>query len=97
MEEISRLVDEFTNATLFRPVAWKAVCVACHLLLQRPHDSKIMMNNSEHLLRRLSWWKSQRIPELLAEGECLQNRLPSVAHSSKVNEGEKSDITFSNS
>ena len=59
MDEITRLVQSFVDGGDFRSVAWRAVAVACHVLLQKPHDSKIMANHSDHLHRRLQLWKSE--------------------------------------
>ena len=100
VDELTRLVEGFNNATSLRPIAWKAVTVACHLLLQRPHDSKIMSNFSDHLRRRLEWWKAGRVGDLLEEGECIQIRLAVPAgkagKSTDGSERTKSDIKFSN-
>ena len=96
VDEITRLIQGFTNATSLRPVSWKAVVVACHVLLQRPHGSKLMANYSDHLRRRLTMWKSGHMDDLLSEGQCLQDRLEPRAQSSSDSNNEKSDITFSN-
>ena len=95
VDVLTGLIKGFTNGSSLRPVAWKAVGVACHLLLQRPHDSKMMSNYSDHLRRRLTLWKSGRIDDLTTEGESLQDRLK-PRYSTSSGGGEKSDITFSN-
>ena len=97
IDEITRLIQEFNTGTSGRPVAWKAVCVACHLILQRSHNSSLMPKDSEHLRSRLCQWKSGHIMQLFAEGQSIQNRFPDGSNkSSNGHSREKSDITFSN-
>lgn len=98
---LTSYIQAFADGSQLRGVAWKAVSVACHLLLQRPSDSKLLSNHAEHLKRRLSCWESGRIPDLLAEGLCIQQHLPPRART-PMSEGsgtgsvEKNDKTFSN-
>ena len=97
IDEITRLIQEFNTGTSGRPVAGKAVCVACHLILQHLHNSSLMPKDSEHLRRPLCQWKSGHIMQLFAEGQSIQNRIPDGSNkSSNGHSREKSDITFRN-
>ena len=97
VEELTRLIQGFTNGTSLRPVAWKAVCVACHVILQRSHSSSLMTNVSNHISRRLSLWKEGCITELVNEGISIQRRLPQRQDGpANDQQDEKSDMVFSN-
>ena len=69
------------------------VAVLCQLLLQKPHDSRIMANHSDHLRRRLRLWKMGYIRELLKEGACIQAHLPMQSAGSDA--VDHSDSVFS--
>ena len=94
VDELAGLIRSFAEGTPLRQIAWKAVCVACHLLLQRPNTSGTAQTFSKHLQRRLSLWKSRCIPQLLDEALCIQNHLPS--RNRKRRKPEISDTVFSN-
>eukprot|EP00117_Sycon_ciliatum_P038353 scpid42091/ scgid2002/ len=97
VDELASLILGFADDSGKRDVAWRAVCVACHLLLQKPHKSKIMKNHSEHLRRRLVLWRDCDIPQLLSECLCIQAHLPaSGGGSPRPASQEKSDVVFAN-
>ena len=60
VDELADLIRSFAEATAFRKIAWKAVCVACHLLLQQPDVTGSALECSNHLECRLRFWKSSR-------------------------------------
>ena len=95
VDELTRLVESFVTGGPLCNVAWRAVAVACQLLLQKPHNSKIMANHSEHLRRRLQLWRSGCIQSLIEEGACIQAHLPSPARTPH-DSPECSDAIFSN-
>ena len=96
VDELAKLIQSFADGSNLQDVAWKAVAVACHLLLQKPNDSRLMGNHAEHLSRRLALWQTGDIDALLAEGKCIQCHLthpqPSAASSSTQ---DKDDALFS--
>ena len=105
VEEVARIIQCFADGSDLRCVAWRAVAVACHLLLQKPHDSKMMSNSGEHLSRRLALWKTGLVKELVAECICIQRHLPSLASAGRgkstsasttpISSDSKSDALFS--
>ena len=103
VDELASLITGFAENASIRAIAWKAVVVACHLLLQRPNVSDdnsggSSSNFAEHLHRRLGLWKSQQVPALYDEAACIQAHLPTMGRPAKRN-GEPqscSDRTFAN-
>ena len=75
VDELATLIRSFTEPTTSRQIAWKAVCVACHLLLQKPNSDGSTAIYSKHLDRRLSLWRSGRVSELFDESLCIQQHL----------------------
>ena len=73
--ELARLVESFVAGGRGRPCAWTAVVVACHILLQKPNDSKLDRSSVAHLDRRLDLWKSGKIEDLMDEARCIQTHL----------------------
>ena len=97
VDELASFILGFADDSGKRDVAWRAVCVACHLLLQKTHKSKIMKNHSEHLRRLLVLWRDCDIPQLLNECLCIQAHLPaSGGGSPRPASQEKSDVVFAN-
>ena len=101
VDELARIIQCFPDNSDLRCMAWWAVAVAGHLLLQKPHDSTMMGNNADHLRRHLRLWKSGLLKDLVAECVCIQRHLP--VHSSagrgssaSSSDDEKSDVMFSN-
>ena len=76
---LATLIQSFADETCaaLQKVAWKAVTVACQLLLQRPNLNGTTGTQSQHLERRLSLCKSGNISELFAKASCIQSRLTS--------------------
>ena len=73
--ELARLVESFVAGGGGRLCAWTAVVVACHILLQKPNDSKVDRSSVAHLDRRLDLWKSGKIEDLMDEAICIQTHL----------------------
>ena len=69
--ELAHLVESFVAGGRGRPYAWTAVVVACHVLLQKPNDSKLDRSLATHLDRRLDLWKSGKIEDLMDEIICI--------------------------
>ena len=96
VDELAGLIEGFAEASDVRNIAWRAVAVACHLLLQKPHNSKLMNNHADHLRRRLCLWRDGMLPELVSECSSIQNHLPLRGRGTAADGEEKSDVTFSN-
>ena len=77
VDVLAALIKGFADATPLREIAWQAVCVACHLLLQKPNTAGSVLNYSQLLERRLALWSRGQISELLEESLCVQDHLPS--------------------
>ena len=56
VDELAALIQSFVDSECgsLKKVAWKAVTVICHLLLQKPNPTGFTTSHSEHLERRLS-------------------------------------------
>ena len=95
--ELASLVEAFVSGSALRPIAWKAVTVACHVLLHKPNNSKLQANHLEHLQRRLALWEVGDVAGLLDEGQCIQNHLPTLKNRSTDEQSDDvSDTVFSN-
>ena len=55
-------------------IAFKAVAVMDHLLLQRPQKDSRSKDHIKALGRRLEWWKDGDFSSLYSEAEALQKR-----------------------
>ena len=101
VDEISHIIQSFVDGGSMRNTAWRAFAVLCHVLLQKPHDSRIMANHSEHLRRRLRLWRDGSIRELLepllleSPRACIQAHLP-PRQAGEAFSTEPSDSTFCN-
>ena len=96
VDELAALIKLFVDATPLRRIVWQAVCVACHLLLQRPNATRSASSYSQHLHRRLVIWSRRGISELLEECTCIQNHLPSRDRSGRnPSQSGFSDTVFS--
>ena len=73
--ELARIVRGFAEGAGWRPMAWKMVTVACHLLLQKPLGSGNGSDLAKVLRERLVLWRAGRVQELLAEARCVQAHL----------------------
>ena len=76
VDELAGLIQAFADGTTRRGICWKAVCVACHLLLQKPNEQASAPDHACQLQRRLLLWTNGKVEELLDEAFCIQNHLP---------------------
>ena len=98
VDELASIIVNFADPEPrpSRKITWKAVGVACHLLLQRPTGIGSASTFSHHLERRLALWRARRIADLVEEAECIQNHLPNKFGASKgQTDVGLSDTTFS--
>ena len=96
VDELATLISSFADCTKLQQISWKSVCVACHLLLQKPSATGSASSHGQHLQRRLSLWRSGCIPDLLEESMCIQRRLPAGNGSGKsTTRASVSDTVFS--
>ena len=72
VDELAALIHGFTGLLPSKRTSWKAVCVACHVLLQKPTSAGSNATYSQHLERRLGLWRSDRFPVLPEESACIQ-------------------------
>ena len=94
--ELATLISSFADCTKSQRISWKSVCVACHLLLQKPSATGSASSHGQHLQRRLYLWRSGCIPDLLEESMCIQRRLPAGNGSGKsTTRASVSDTVFS--
>ena len=96
VDDLAGLIEGFAEGSDVRNVAWRAVAVACHLLLQKRYNSKLMNNPADHLRRRLCLWRDGMLPELASECSSIQSHLPLRGRGTASDGEEKSDVTFSN-
>ena len=82
VDVLAGLIQAFADGNKQRGICWKAVCVACHLLLQKPNGEGSAANHARHLQRRLTLWEEDKIEELVDEAECIQSHLPHSLKSS---------------
>ena len=78
VSETSRLLRAFGESTPLESVAFTAVMVMPHLLLQKPHSRSKVKDHVKCLERRLSLWQQGDIPALLLEGRTIQQKLPNT-------------------
>ena len=97
VDDLAALIQSFVDSACgsLKKVAWKAVTVICHLLLQKPNPTGSTTWHSEHLERRLSLWRTGSIPELFEEAICIQNHLPIGDRKRKEKRSGLSDSVFS--
>ena len=98
IDEVSALLRGFADGNRLRAIAWKALCVACHVLLQKPHASCSSAAFSQHLSRRLLLWKAGKVSDLLEESMCIQTHLPDATERRQTVSSSKpglSDTLFS--
>ena len=72
VDELAALIHGFTGLLPSKRTSWKAVYVACHVLLQKPTSAGSNVTHSQHLERRLGLWRSDRFPVLPEESACIQ-------------------------
>ena len=73
--ETSRLLRAFGESTPLESIAFTAVMVMPHLLLQKPHSRSKVKDHVKCLERRLSLWQRGDISALLLEGRTIQQKL----------------------
>ena len=78
VSETSRLLRAFGESTPLESVAFTAVMVMPHLLLQKPHSRSKVKDHVKCLERRSSLWQQGDIPALLLEGRTIQQKLPNT-------------------
>ena len=49
IEELADIINGFAEGTSVKQIAWKAITVACHVLLQKPTDRNSEPSFAEHL------------------------------------------------
>ena len=95
VDELAALIHGFTGLLPSKSTSWKAVCVACHVLLQKPTSAGSNATHSQHLERRLGLWRSGHIAELLEESSCIQQHLPfRRKRANRESKNALSDTTF---
>jgi len=76
IDEITRMINEWSNETPLRGIALKAVTVMPSLLLQKPKRNSKAKEHTEVLKRRLLTWKNGDIDSLVREARFIQSNLP---------------------
>ena len=75
VEEMTRLVNCWTNKSDLETIALKALMIVPGLLLQKTSLNSKSKENSETLKRRLSLWKNWQLDQLVFEEKTIQYRL----------------------
>ena len=75
VEEMTRLVNCWTNKSDLETIALKALMIVPGLLLQKTSLNSKSKENSETLKRRLSLWKNGQLDQLVFEEKTIQYRL----------------------
>ena len=92
--ELSRLFRAYAERSALECIAMKAITIASHLLLQKPHHKSKPKDHSFCLERRMKLWNEGNFAELVKEGKTLQQRLP--RHSNPRVDEERLARSFSN-
>ena len=75
VEDMTRLVNCWTNKSDLETIALKALMIVPGLLLQKTSLNSKSKENSETLKRRLSLWKNGQLDQLVFEEKTIQYRL----------------------
>ena len=75
VEEMTRLVNCWTNKSDLETIALKALMIVPGLLLQKTSLNSKLKENSETLKRRLLLWKNGQLDQLVFEEKTIQYRL----------------------
>ena len=75
VEEMTKLVNCWTNKSDLETIALKALMIVPGLLLQKTTLNSKSKENSETLKRRLSLWKNGQLDQLVFEEKTIQYRL----------------------
>ena len=86
IKEMARLIQLFNNETLWEKVSIMALHVFVPLMLQKPSAKSKKKDHMKYLTKRLDWWKSGNLEELIQEGEEIQRRMKNSPRK------EKSDL-----
>ena len=78
IDEISRLLNLWTNNKSLKNIALKAIHVMPALLLQKPSKTSKAKDHLKAIERRLRLWEEGNITELVNENKTIQDRLPST-------------------
>ena len=97
VDELAPSIQSFADAPQSQHIAWKAVSVASHLLLQKPALDGSNSVYSQHLNRRLALWQSSRIADLFEESVCIQRHIPAYKDKKWMNPKGPSDTVFGSS
>ena len=87
IDEISKLLDLWTNNTSLRDIALRPTKVLPALLPQKPSETS-RANHLKALERRLRLWEERKITKLMKESKTKQERLP--ATKTQINIGKLS-------
>ena len=75
VEKLAAIIQSFCDSTRWREVGWKARCVSCHVLLQKPSTEGSNSSHTKHLERCFSLWKAGQLSELMEESLSIQSYL----------------------
>ena len=78
IDDISRLLNLWTNDTPLKNIALKAIHVVPALLLQKPSKPSKAKDHLKAIERRLRLYEEGNITELVNESKTIQERLPST-------------------
>ena len=73
--ETTKLMNGWTNNSLFKDIAFMAIHVMHSLLLQKPSKTYKAKDHLKALEGRINLWINGNIDELLLQGETIQSRL----------------------
>ena len=75
INETTKMIHFWTDNSLLKLIAFKALHIMPTLLLQKPRKTAKSRDHLVALLRRLELWDDGKINELLYEGTTIQERL----------------------
>jgi len=89
IDEMTKLLNSWSNETSLMNVAFKALMIMPNLLLQKPSKTSKAKDHLKALERRLKTWKEGDVLELLREGETIQNLLQKIISKKRIAELSK--------
>ena len=75
IEEMTRLLREYTNSSPIAPFAMKALAMIPHLFFQRTHKNSKRSDDIKAVQKRIELWNKGDVEELLKEARALQKRI----------------------
>ena len=78
IDEISGLLNLWTNNTPLKIISLKAIYVMPTLFLQKPSKTSKAKDHLKALERRLRLWEEGNITKLVNESKTIKDRLPST-------------------